>query len=62
MASTGWVSLSGSQPWLQAELEVFADSDAAAQACVDCPQPCRTDSNAAETEEESWLLAARFQH
>ena len=60
VASTGWVSMSASQTWLEAELELYAESEQAAQDCADCPQPCTTSTNAAETEEESWLLAARF--
>jgi hypothetical protein len=55
------VTLSNEEPWLETELEVFAHSLEQAQACQGCPAPCGTTTTAAETEEESWLLTARFQ-
>ncbi len=60
VASTGRVSLSADEPWRQVELEHFADGADAAQDCSECPEPCRTNTNAAPTEEDSWLLATRF--
>lgn len=61
VARSAQVTLSADVPWLETELEVFADSTEQAQACVDCPTACGTTATAAETEEESWLLTVRFQ-
>jgi hypothetical protein len=59
--STARVSLSESTPWLETELELYAHSAQEALDCTGCPEPCHTDTQAAESEEESWLLATRFQ-
>jgi len=60
VASTGRVSLTEQDPWLEVELEHFAHSDTEAQACDSCPEPCRTTTTATPEDDDSWLLATRF--
>ncbi len=55
------VTLTSDQPYLSTELDVYADSADDAMACSDCPQACGTVIDAADPEDESWLLTARFQ-
>ncbi len=55
------VEFSEQQPYLVTELEQYADSAEQAQACASCPTPCETATSAAENQEESWLLAVRFE-
>jgi hypothetical protein len=61
VARSTQVTFTGDDPWLETELEVFADDAEQAWACNGCPTPCGVTATAAETEEESWLLTVRFQ-
>ncbi|MFH1469187.1 MAG: hypothetical protein ABIO70_32665 [Pseudomonadota bacterium] len=55
------VTLSGEVPWQEAPLTIFADTAAELQACTGCPPACEEAGPGAGAEEESWLLAVRFQ-
>jgi len=61
IARSAQVTLDADTPFRETELEVFAASAEQAQLCDDCPEPCTTSGSFGDEEEETWLLAVRFE-
>lgn len=61
LARAEGVTLTAQDPWQEVPLTFFADTDADLQACGVCPPACEEEGAGAGDEEESWLLAVRFQ-
>jgi hypothetical protein len=55
------VTLSPDAPYGSTSLEIFAHSEEDIASCDACLEPCRGGATAAQDQEETWLLTARFE-